>query len=100
MTNEPPRIELLRAVVEGKTLQLFNQCTNCFCDENDLTLLFKDLAVGNRWASWRIKPDSPAEVVTHMFVEPVPKLDNAFDKPNLKLTFDGETKALMKAEVL
>jgi len=55
------------------------------------------------WAAeslYRIKYVPPAPIVNYMFVEARPTLDNAYDKPNLKLTFDGETHKLLKAEII
>ncbi len=49
---------------------------------------------------FRIKPAKPKDIVKTMFVEVDPCLDNAYDKYNLKLTFDGETKKLVKSEVI
>lgn len=45
---------------------------------------------------YRIKPVKPEDIVKTMYVEVDPCLDNV----NLKLTFDGETKKLVKAEVI
>jgi hypothetical protein len=100
MSNkEHPNADLLRAIADGKTLQTFNHYIRDYKDESDLSGVFAKLA-NEQVFNWRIKPDPPAEIVTHVFVEPVPKLDNAFNQPNLRLTFDGKTKALKKAEIL
>lgn len=49
---------------------------------------------------YRIKPSKPADIVVDRFVELNPCLDNAYNKPNVRYTFDGETKALKAVELL
>ena len=49
---------------------------------------------------YRIKPEPKPDQSRTMFVELHPKLDNAFNKPNLKLTFDGETEKLKAVEII
>ena len=55
------------------------------------------------WCSefeYRIKPEPKPDQTRTMFVELYPKLDNAFNKPNLELTFDGETEKLKAVEII
>lgn len=49
---------------------------------------------------YRVKPAPKPDQVRTMFVELNPKLDNAYNKPNLKLTFDGETEKLKAVEII
>ena len=49
---------------------------------------------------YRIKKLPPPPIVKMMFVEACPTLDNAYNKPNLKLTFDPITQALINAEIV
>ena len=49
---------------------------------------------------YRIKPEPKPDQTRTMFVELHPKLDNAFNKPNIKLTFDGETEKLKAVEII
>lgn len=49
---------------------------------------------------YRIKPEPKPDQTRTMFVELRPKLDNAFNKPNLKLIFDGETEKLKAVEII
>lgn len=49
---------------------------------------------------YRIKPEPKPDQTRTMFVELHPKLDNAFNKPNIKLTFDGETENLKAVEII
>lgn len=65
-----------------------------------------DLWQDERYPDWdegfeyRIKPETKPDQSRTMFVELHPKLDNAFNKPNLKLTFDGETEKLKAVEII
>ena len=69
------------------------------------------LGVAGKWKSidtpewyetieYRIKPEPKPDQIRTMFVELHPKLDNAYNKPNLKLIFDGETEKLKAAEII
>ena len=49
---------------------------------------------------YRIKPEPKPDQFRTMFVELHPKLDNAYNKPNIKLTFDGETEKLKAVEII
>lgn len=62
-------------------------CTNQFSNKG-----FRDC--------YRIKPEVPKDKVTYMFVEAEPCLDNAHNKSNLKLTFDGTTGKLKSADII
>lgn len=53
-----------------------------------------------RQVEYRIKPVPKPDQVRTMFVELYPKLDNAYNKPNIKLTFDGETEKLKAVEII
>lgn len=53
----------------------------------------------NEW-EYRLKPMPKPVIVRYEFRETNPRLDNAYDQPNLRLTFDGETGKLKKAEVI
>jgi hypothetical protein len=87
---------LLDAIKAGKEIETVSQyggwksigqdeyfmiCTNQYSDKG-----FRDY--------YRIKPEVPEDRVTYMFVEAEPCLDNAHNKSNLKLTFDGTTGEL------
>jgi len=55
------------------------------------------------WTSdleFRVKATKPADIVVEKFIEFAPSLDNAYNKPNVRYTFDGETKALKAVELL
>lgn len=49
---------------------------------------------------FRIKPAKPVDITQDKFVELNPCLDNAYNKPNVRYTFDGETKALKAVELI
>jgi hypothetical protein len=51
-------------------------------------------------ADVRLVPKIKEDIVTTMFVEAHPELDNAWDEPNLELTFDGQTGALKSVKIL
>ena len=104
INKKHPHADLLRAIADGKTLQLCRLDSSGFAGkyyDQHPEEVFEMLSTDSSKLMYvRVKPDPPANIVTLMFVEPVPKLDNAFNQPNLKLTFDSETKALKKAEIL
>ena len=49
---------------------------------------------------YRIKSTKPADITKDRFVELNPCLENAYNNPNVRYTFDGETKALKGVELL
>ncbi len=51
-------------------------------------------------AEYRIKPVKPEGIVKMLCIEINLRKDDVYDKHNIKLTFDGETKKLVKAEVI
>jgi hypothetical protein len=76
---------------------------------NGAEIEFRDY--GGRWGiashplwdwdtEYRIKPVKPADIMQDRFVELNPCLDNAYNKPNVRYTFDGETRALKAVELL
>ena len=82
LNNENPHAGLLRAIADGHPVEVsFNNSDDCHY-------------------SWRIKPVPKPDIINMMFVEAFPKLDNAWNKPNLELTFDGETQKLKSVRIL
>ena len=54
----------------------------------------------NKDTEYRIKDKAPDDLVKFMFIQYDPILDDAYNSPNIKLTFDGKTKKLISAELL
>ena len=100
--KEHKHADLLRAVADGKEIQTFYEAFGTpdyiWEDISHEAVLRAINHCGS--LDWRIKPEPKPDVITHMFVEVHPKLDNAYNKPNLRLTFDGETQKLKAVRIL
>lgn len=87
-----PHANLIKAWADGADIEQLDRAT----------LIWEPIAVPvwDPMTRYRIKPDIPDPIVRTMFVEAHPNLDNAHDKPNLKLTFDGVSFKLIKVEII
>jgi hypothetical protein len=92
--------EILRAIADGKEVQCkpkrFGETATDWQDAD----LYSENPVNEHEWEWRIKPEKKPNVVKYEFREAHPILDNAYNLPNLKLTFDGESGKLITSEVL
>jgi hypothetical protein len=79
-------LQKFRDEVEGEVVEYLDPKTGVW-EVLDLTNL-------------RIIPEIKKDIVKRMFVEANPTLDNAFNEPNLELTFDGETNVLKLVRIL
>lgn len=102
MTKEHPYAELLRAIADGKELQIWHKVDSIHgggWEDIGLTDIFTVIKRGFPF-NWRTKPRPKSDIITKMFVEAYPKLENAWNRPNLELTFDGETQKLKSVRIL
>lgn len=96
--------EILRAIADGKEVQFRNRGGSRWFDPE------YGNPIANPELEWRVKPEPKPDIVTYANVGSYngkySVLTDAYpDKatltyPNLRLTFDGETGRLKKAEVL
>lgn len=83
--------ELIIAWANGAAIECRNDVVDWFETENPSWCLDTE---------YRVKPETKPDQSRTMFVELHPRLDNAYNKPNLKLTFDGETGKLKATEII
>ena len=94
--------ELLRAVADGEQIQIWYEAFGTPDDGwEDVTPreVLNTIERGHAF-HWRIEPQPEPDIINKMFVEAYPKLDNAWNTPNLELTFDGETQKLKAVRIL
>ena len=93
--------ELLRAIADGEQIQLFYESAyeDGYWSDASHELVLCQLDAGFT-KKWRIKPQPKPDIINKMFAEASPKLDNAWNTPNLELTFDGETQKLKAVRIL
>lgn len=87
-----PHADLIKAWADGADVEYYDSSTMMWF-----------LATTPDWhpsTTYRIKPSVPDPIIRKMFVEAHPTLDNAYDKPNLKLTFDGTSLKLINVEII
>lgn len=94
--------ELLRAIADGEQIEIAYESPD---DEGDFYSLTDTSDILEMIASgqdiyWVVAPQPKPDIINKMFVEAYPKLDNAWNTPNLELTFDGETQKLKSVRVL
>lgn len=82
--------ELIKAWADGEKIQYRFNDTWINIDEPKWDVTKK----------YRIKPEKVDPIVRHMFVEANPTLDNAYNEPNLKLTFDGDSGKIINVEII
>ena len=97
MTTPHKHAEVLRAIADGKEVEC--KSLNCSKWENPASYnLYRNPITDDTWY-WRVKPEKKPDVVKEVTIsEHVIVWDGL--KPNLRLTFDGETGDLVKAEVI
>lgn len=93
--------ELLRAIADGEQIQLLYESAyeDGYWDDASHGLVISQI-VNGYCKKWRIKPQPEPDIINKIFVEAYPKLDNAWNTPNLELTFDGETQKLKAVRIL
>ena len=92
MTTPHPHAEVLRAIADGKDVE----CRWGGREDGWMRLLCNPIT-DDGW-EWRVKPEKKPDVVKEVTMSEHVMWDRL--KPNLRLTFDGETGELIKAEVI
>ena len=108
MNKQHKHADVLRAIADGKEAQFKNQILGAWAETNHLNLN----PITHPELEWRVKPDPKPDVVPDIKVWPS---GNANERivlhmynsethkargSNLRLTWDGETGRLKKAEVI
>ena len=94
-TKEDEIIEILTAFKKGIPIEY--RYSHILNDSSWVTIPKDKVNWNFEVFEYRIKK-TPIE--KFMFVEANPTLENAYNKPNLKLTFDPETEELISVEIL
>lgn len=94
MTKNKPHkhAELIKAWADGAEIE--------YCDNPNNYWYPTNYPTWNTFFEYRLKPIPKPDIIHMMFVEAHPTLDNAYNQPNLELTFDPDSGALKAAKVL
>ena len=99
--------DVLRAIADGKEVQFKNQISGAWAETNHANLN----PITHPELEWRVKPEPKPDVVGYVCVNKNTKSDHValsfaykciqdLSRFNLRLTWDGETGRLKKAEVI
>ena len=89
---KPVHSDLIKAWADGAEIEIYLEYEDRWYVTNT-----------PRWNAdslYRIKPEAPKPIVREMFVEANPTLDNAYNKPNLRLTFHPENGKIIDVEII
>ena len=99
MTTPHKHAEVLRAIADGKEVQFKGEYSGEWLETKYVNLN----PITHPDLEWRVKPEPKPDIVVDRHVCIISGIDfysNQFDVPNVRYTFDGETRKLKKAEVI